>query len=76
MGNTMSTANKVVDIRKEFPGDEALQQVHLARRALQDAAKRKGLTLGEYVRSLKIPRVICPLPLPNSARWAFAPFAS
>jgi hypothetical protein len=45
-GMTMSAGSKVIDIHKEFPGDEALQ----------DAAKRKGLTLGEYVRSLKIPR--------------------
>ena len=52
----MPTRSKAVDIRKEYPGDEALQQVHLARKVLQRAAQRKGLTLGEYIRSLKIPR--------------------
>ena len=52
----MPTRSKASDIRKEFPGDEALQQVHLARQVLQRAAKRKGLTLGEYIRSLKAAR--------------------
>ena len=50
----MASTKKTIDIRKEFPGDEALQQVHLARRALQARAKRKKVTLGEYVRSLKL----------------------
>jgi hypothetical protein len=52
----MSAGTKAIDVCREFPGDEALQQVHLARKALQDAATRKGLTLGEYIRSLEIPR--------------------
>jgi hypothetical protein len=39
-------------IRDEFPGDEALQQVHLARAFLQQKAADKGMTLAEYVRSL------------------------
>ena len=39
-------------IRDEFPGDEALQQVHLARAFLQQKAVDKGITLAEYVRSL------------------------
>ena len=50
----MPTTNKKIDIRKEFPGDQALQQVHLARKALQTAARRKGVTLGAYVRSLRL----------------------
>jgi hypothetical protein len=39
-------------IRDEFPGDEALQQVHLARAVLQQKAVDKGMTLAEYVKSL------------------------
>ena len=50
----MPTANKMIDIRKEFPGDKALQQVHLARKALLAAARRKKVTLGAYVRSLRL----------------------
>ena len=50
----MPRIDKTIDVRKEFPGDEALQQIHLARRALQAAAKRKKVTLGQYVRSLKL----------------------
>jgi hypothetical protein len=50
----MPTEDKRSDIRKEFPGDEALQQIHLARRALLAAARRKRVTLGAYVRSLKL----------------------
>lgn len=41
-------------IRDEFPGDEALQQVHLARALLQQKAVDKGITLAEYVRSLRL----------------------
>jgi hypothetical protein len=51
----MATRRKEVGIRSEFPGDHALQQVHLARKALQEKAKRKGVSLGAYVRSLKRP---------------------
>ncbi|MCX7038207.1 MAG: hypothetical protein NT005_03600 [Spirochaetes bacterium] len=50
----MPTEDKRIDIRKEFPGDEALQQIHLARKALLAAARRKRVTLGAYVRSLKL----------------------
>ena len=50
----MPTGHKRIDMRKQFPGDEALQQIHLARQALLAAAKRKGMTLGAYVRSLKL----------------------
>jgi len=34
----MPTEDKRIDIRKEFPGDEALQQIYLARKALLAAA--------------------------------------
>jgi len=50
----MPTEDKRIDIRKEFPGDEALQQIHLARKALLAAARRKRVKLGAYVRSLKL----------------------
>lgn len=50
----MPMEDKKIDICKEFPGDEALQQVHLARKALVAAARRKRVTLGAYVRSLKL----------------------
>jgi len=50
----MPTTQKKTDMRKEFPGDEALQQVHLARMTLVAAAKRKKVTLGAYVRLLKL----------------------
>jgi hypothetical protein len=51
----MATRKKDAGIRGEFPGDRALQQVHLARKTLQEKAKRKGMSLGPYVRSLKQP---------------------
>ena len=41
----MLTAKKTSDMRKEFPGDEALQQVHLAARkpTLIDRLDKAGL---------------------------------
>ena len=50
----MRTSGRRTNIEKEFPGDQALQQVHLARKALLVAAKRKKVTLGAYVRSLNL----------------------
>ena len=50
----MNTQDEESRIRDEFPGDKALQQVHLARSALQKKALNQGMTLGEYVRSLKL----------------------
>jgi hypothetical protein len=38
----------------EFPGDDALREVHAARSVLLQMAKRKGMTLAEFVRSLKL----------------------
>ena len=38
-------------IEKEFPGDPALQQIHIARKILAKEAKSKGLTFIEYIRS-------------------------
>ena len=38
---------------KEFPDDEALQQVHIARKIISLEAKAKGMTLIDYVTSQK-----------------------
>jgi len=37
----------------EFPNDPAMQQVHVARKLVAQEAKRKGMTLLEYVASLR-----------------------
>ncbi len=50
----MPNPERNASIEKEFPGDEALQQVHLAREQLLRAANKEKLTLGAYVRSLNI----------------------
>jgi hypothetical protein len=36
---------------KEFPGDPALQWVHIARKIIAKKAKLAGMTFGEYIRS-------------------------
>ena len=42
---------KAIDeIIKEFPGDPALQQVHLARKRASAVAKAEGLSLFDYVQ--------------------------
>jgi hypothetical protein len=53
MENTSERELKRIEKRvaAEFPGDPALQQVHVARRLLALAAKSRGLTLPEYIRS-------------------------
>jgi len=37
-------------VEKEFPGDFALQQVHIARKLLAEEAKEKGINFGEYIK--------------------------
>lgn len=39
------------DIRKEFPGDPALQQIHMARKILAREAELKGLSFVEHIKS-------------------------
>ncbi len=39
------------EVEKEFPGDFALQQVHIARKLLSEEAKEKGVSLWEYVKN-------------------------
>lgn len=43
-------------IKKEFPDDPALQQIHLARRAIAAAAKQNGMSFAKYVKSLRLHR--------------------
>ena len=39
-------------VEKEFPGDPALQQVHIARRIIAKEAAHAGLSVAEYVKLL------------------------
>ena len=41
----------IEEIRKEFPGDPALQQIHMARKRISVAAKSRGLSIIEYIKS-------------------------
>lgn len=43
----------IEEIRKEFPGDPALQQIHIARKRISLSAKAKGLNLSDYINSLR-----------------------
>jgi len=36
-------------VKKEFPNDPALQQVHIARKVLVRKAELEGLSFGEYI---------------------------
>ncbi len=38
------------EVEREFPGDFALQQVHIARKILSEEAKQKGLSFLEYIK--------------------------
>jgi len=39
-------------VEKEFPGDLALQQVHIARKIIAKEAESKGLSFLEYIKLL------------------------
>ena len=39
------------EVKREFPGDPALQQIHLARKIIAMEARSKEMTFGEYIRS-------------------------
>ncbi len=39
------------EIKKEFPGDYALQQIHMARKILSREAEEKGMGFIEYIKS-------------------------
>jgi len=51
MGKTKAKINdKVIEqIEREFPGDPALQQVHIARYLISQEVKEKGLNLQKYI---------------------------
>ncbi|MGB9630170.1 MAG: hypothetical protein ACPL6D_16060 [Thermodesulfobacteriota bacterium] len=38
------------EIEKEFPGDVALQQIHIARKILAEEAKQKGLSFLNHIK--------------------------
>jgi hypothetical protein len=42
----------IAAVKREFPHDPALQQVHIARKILSLEAKLEGLTYLEYVRKI------------------------
>jgi len=41
---------KFKEVEEEFPCDTALQQIHIARKILQEEAKKKKMELWEYIR--------------------------
>ena len=42
------------EIEREFPGDPALQQIHIARKLISREAKEKGLSLKEYIKNYSL----------------------
>ncbi len=40
-------------VEKEFPGDPALQQVHIARKIIAKEAQFEGLSFFEYIKLLR-----------------------
>ncbi|MCX6841358.1 MAG: hypothetical protein NTX53_03610 [candidate division WOR-3 bacterium] len=50
----------------EFPNDPAMQQVHVARKLIAQEARSRGMTLLEYVASLR--RHARPTPKAHAAR--------
>lgn len=38
------------EVEQEFPGDPALQQIHIAKKILSMEAKQKGLSFLEYIK--------------------------
>ena len=50
-GKELDMIRKIAE--KEFPGDPALQQVHIARKIIAKEAEHEGLSYLEYIRSLR-----------------------
>ena len=54
---TKSSMTELRKIRKtvasEFPNDPALQQVHIAQRLIARQAALEGMTIPQYIRSLR-----------------------
>ncbi len=42
-------------VEEEFPNDPALQEVHIARKIISKEAEIGGLSLFEYIKSLRMP---------------------
>ena len=40
-------------VRKEFPNDPALQQIHISRKIIAKEAQLEGLSFIEYIRLLR-----------------------
>jgi hypothetical protein len=40
------------EVEKEFPGDPALQQVHIARKIISKEAELKGMDFFDYIQSI------------------------
>ena len=51
-GRDLDVIKKMAE--KEFPGDPALQQVHMARKIIAREAEHEGLSYLEYIKSLRI----------------------
>ena len=39
----------IKEVEREFPGDPALQQIHIARNLISQEAKKLGVSLHEYI---------------------------
>ena len=54
--STILNEEEIEEIKKkvklEFPEDEALQQVHIARKIIRREAEKKGMKYFDYVRTL------------------------
>ena len=51
MGKTREKIDEKIikEVEREFPGDPALQQIHIARRLISQKSKRLGVSLHEYI---------------------------
>ena len=43
----------IKEVEREFPNDFALQEVHIARRVLEEEAKEKGMDVVDYIKYLR-----------------------
>ncbi len=51
MGKTREKIDEKIikEVEREFPGDPALQQIHIARKMISQKAKKLGISLHEYI---------------------------
>ena len=45
------------EVKKEFPNDDALQNIHVARKIISKEAKERGLSYLEYIKFLNKNRI-------------------